>query len=211
MRVNQKVFIFLLAFFVIVAFGSLLFLDGSGSVFDRTKDSVGAETAVLSQTIIGEEDSSDLNESVAKIAEESKEVVEEPEIAEEPVVEEPVVEEPVVEEPAVEEEAVQEEPVEEEPSLRYFTFETNTQTANLRLREKPLLDSTVVSKLKKGSKGYVLKPGNQWCKVVTEYGLEGYCSTEYLILTEVTAEDFPEEHVEKVEPADEELGAAFGN
>ncbi len=199
MKDNQRIFIFLFAFFAVVALGSLVFLGTTGSVFDRTRESAGATTAVMSQTIVPDEASSE--ESVEEVVEEP--VVEEPK--EEPVVEEPVVEEPVVEEP------VEEPVVEEESPLKYYTFKTNTKSTILRLREQPSQDSAILKKLKMQTPGYVLKPGNVWCKVVTETGETGYCATQYLVLTEVTKEEFPQEYVDMVEAPDEELGEAFGN
>ena len=66
MRENQRIFVFLMTFFTVIALGSLLFLSQTGSAFNRTNKSLGAETAVLKQSIINN------NETV------TEEVAEEP-------------------------------------------------------------------------------------------------------------------------------------
>ena len=55
----------------------------------------------------------------------------------------------------------------------------------------------------------MIQPGNQWCKVVSAKGNTGYCSTDYLILTEMTREEFPEEYREEVVAPEDSLSAPF--
>ncbi len=211
MKNNQRIFIFLFTFFIVVALGSLVFLSSKGSVFDRTRDSVGAETAVMSETIVPDDAST--AESLEEVAEEPvEEVVEEP-VVEEPVVEEPVVEEPVIEEPVEEiaEEEPVEEVVEEDTNIKYYTCKINTKVTSLRMREQPNQNSKIIKNLTKNSNGYVIKPGNGWCKIVVESGETGYCATQYLAFTKVKKEDFPAEYADMVEAPDDELGEAFGN
>ena len=84
-------------------------------------------------------------------------------------------------------------------------METNNSTTILRLREAPSEDAEIIKKMYPGSHGVVLQPGNEWCHVMMNSGLEGYCATEYLTLTEVTKEAFPAEYVDRVEAPVEEL------
>lgn len=197
MRDNQRIFIFLMTFFTVVALGSLLFLSQTGSAFNRTNKSLGAETAVLTQTIINEPE---------------EEAVAQPEPEPEPEIEAPVVEDTMASmaEASVEEEPESEpEPEPEEPQIRYFSYKVDTMVTILRLREEPSEFSEVIAKLAKGGTGYVLVPGNQWCKVVSANGNVGYCSTDFLVLTEMTAEEFPEKYREQVEAPTESLSAPF--
>ncbi len=196
MRNNQRIFIFLFTFFVVVAVGSIIFLTGRGSAFNKTRESLGATTAALSKSIIG--DLSSLTTKKATPEPTAQEPAPEP-AAEEPAAEEPVAEEPVAEEPADEENS----------DLRYFTFRINTQITILRLRKEPSEDAEILNKLERNAVGYVLKPGNEWCKVATQSGNIGYCSTQYLALTEISKDRFPAEFVNMVEAPDEELSAAF--
>ncbi len=205
MRNNQRIFYFLFTFFIVVALGSLIFLGGRGSAFNKNSNSLGAATAVLSQNIIGGGKST---QAPQPEKEETQTVAEEP-VAEEPVVEEePAAEEPVVEEPATEE-PVAEEPATEEPEIRYFTFKVGTQTESLRVREEGSDDGRIITKLRKGTPGFVLKPGNEWSLIATPGDTTGYCYTGYLELTEVTKEDFPEQFRDLVEAPDEELSEKF--
>lgn len=197
MRENQRIFVFLMTFFTVIALGSLLFLSQTGSAFNRTNKSLGAETAVLKQSIINK------HETVTE------------EVAPEPAAEPPVVEDTMasIAEASVEPEpeVVQEpEPEPEpEPQIRYFSYKVDTTVTILRLRESPSEFSEVIAKLAKGSTGYVLQPGNQWCRVVSSKGNTGYCSTDYLILTEMTKEEFPEKYREAVDVPEDSLSAPF--
>ncbi len=194
MKRDSRIFLFLFAFFIIVAACALFLLKDVSSVFNRSKDSYGAETAVLTQNIVGEE----------------QETVAEPEPEPEPEAETVTEAEPEPEpEPAPEPEPEPE--PESQPEIRYFTYTINTSRLNLRLREEPSTNAKILDSLKKKSTGYIIKPGNEWCKVVTDKGKEGYVSTEYLEIMEVTKEAFPEDAASKVEASDEELSAAFNS
>ena len=209
MRDNQRIFLFLFAFFIAVALGSIIVLDDSGSAFNKSASSKGAETAVLSQSVVGDAgaDASSQASSaeiiVAAAEASSVEVIDVP--AEEVSIIEEVVEEAATEATSEPEEVV------EEPSIKYYTFTVNTKTTILRLREEPSENATITNKLAKSTKGYVLKPGNVWCKVITENGNTGYCATSYLVLEEVSESDFPEDVRSQVEAPDEELSDAFSN
>ena len=88
---------------------------------------------------------------------------------------------------------------------RYFTFVTSTTYTVLRVREAPSEDAAIIHKLSKKTPGYVLQPGNTWSKVVTAKGSIGYCATEYLDMTEVSPEDFPQEYRDMVLAPEEDL------
>ena len=195
MRRNQGIFVFLFIFFIVIAAGAIFILDDRGSVFNRNANSMGAQVAVLNETIAGTpEDAAEVNAAVASLEKKEEEAEEVPS--------EPAKEEPE-EEPAEEVEEVEEEPEEEAPELRYFTFTVSTEAHNLRLREEASGDSRIITKFRKGTTGYILKPGKDWCRVYTQTDDEGYFYTGYLILQEVTKEDFPEDLQDKVELPEE--------
>ncbi len=183
MKNNVKIFIALCAFYIVVAMLALLLLNGKGSPFTKDENSYGAEQAVLDQTVIGETENDYSAEAVADETP-AEEVVEVTETVPEP-------------EPEPEPETVQE--------IRYFTFVTNTTYTILRLREGPSENAKILAKLQLRTPGYVLKPGNDWCMVVMPGGTVGFCSTQYLKITEVTRETYPADYVDMVEAADEEL------
>ena len=200
---NSKIYIALFIFFALVAIGAILMLDGNGSVFSASRQSAGAQKAVVSEAVIGEEP-----------APAPEPVYEEPVLPEEP---EPDLEESLLDEieplpdpePMISENDI-EKPVEDvKPGIRYFSFVTNTQQTILRLREEPSEDAAILKKLTKNTPGFILKPGNDWCREVMPTGITGYCSTEYLVITEITADDFPADFVDQVEAPDEELGPNF--
>ena len=243
MRNNLKYFTFLFIFFVVVAVGSIMILNGSGSVFDRSANTIGADQSVLSDTIIGTEPKNDetMEEAVASkendidtsdveaaleglnAAQEASVEVSEPVMEEtEPVVEvtEPTVEEtePVAEESTETEEKEDSEVLESGDGdlsskapleVKFYTYKISTEGLPLRLRDEPHLEANVITKINNGSHGYILKPGNVWCKVYTANGKMGYLATEYLTVVEVKKEDFPAEIQDKVEAPDEALGSAF--
>ena len=188
MKRNSRIFIALFAFFIIVAIGALLMLNGSGSVFSRDAKTIGAETAAMSQTVVGDEP---VEEVV--LEDEVKEPEETPEVEE------------VKEEETKEPEAEAVEAAEPEREKRYITFKTTNSYTVLRLREGPSEDAKILHKMPYKTPGYILKPGNVWCKVALETGAIGYFATEYLGMTEVTLEDYPVQYRDMVEAPDEDL------
>jgi len=137
---------------------------------------------------------------------------------EEPAVSEDAVYEEVATEPATEEaseetevaepasEPLEEEPVEEE---HYYSFKTNNTDSILRMREGPGEEYRVIYELKPGSTGYVKELGDEWSKVIAS-GVEGYCSNEYLTMTEIT-EDAYNELVELAESSTGTEGGTAGS
>ena len=188
-------------FYVMVAVLALIMLGGKSSFFNKGKDTYGAEPAVLSQTVIGENPDN-------RVAEEPVQVVSEPEVIDEisedkeEIVEE-VETEPEIEdeEPEIEEEQIEEPVVYEK---RYLSF-TTTNDEPLRFRKGPSEDAEIITKLFTGTLGYVTQPGNEWCKVVMTTGREGYLATEFLGMKELTEEEYPERFRDLVEAPQEDL------
>ena len=200
MRRNQRIFIFLFTFFCVVAIGSILFLNGKSSVFYRNRDSFGAETATLTDTVIGSTElASNLEKSdVIDVSTESSSLEVKVEVKENSATEE------FSNEPEANAEASVEISIEEpESNIKYYKFKVVTEKYNLRLREEPSTAAPVPEMMKKGETGYVLKTGDDWTKVYTELGNIGYCSSEYLELTEVEKSDYPIEIQDLVEAPDE--------
>ncbi len=83
----------------------------------------------------------------------------------------------------------EEEKTEEEPEEVMYSFVSNNIETNLNMRDGPDLTDTVIHKLKPGSKGVVLKLGEDW-SYVTADGCTGYCSNEFLTMKEVTKEEY---------------------
>ena len=183
MRNNQRIFIVLFTFFTVVALGSILILSTKGSVFNRNRNSFGAQPAVLDNTTIIAGDSA--------TAESSEEAAAEP---------------PPVETPAAES-SVEEVPVEETPAaeIKYYTFSVSTKSTALNLRTAPSLNAGIIAKLPQKTTGYVLRPGSEWSYIRTEDGAIGYSSNDYLEITKVSEEDFPEDIRGSVEAPTEDL------
>ena len=215
MKRNSIIFIVLFVFFIVVAIGALYMLNPSESVFNKNAKTIGAQTAVMSKTVVGDEPTEEL-------------VV--PDTIEEIPVAETVAEE-VVEETSIEnidESALNNgqgdgtgagdasgagsgegagESAEAAPTEKYFTFKTSTSRTVLNFRKEPASDSKILWKLAPGTFGYVLLIGDEWSRVALENGAIGYCATEYLEMTEVTRADFPEEYAALVGVPDENLSA----
>ena len=201
MKKNMGIFMALAIFYILVAVLALIMLGGKNSFFNKSKDTYGAQPAVLSQTVIGENSDNRVTEQPDLVVEEPA-VTQEIEDVEEEVIEQ-TQEEPVVEDEVVE---VEEEPA-EEPVVyekRYLSF-TTTNDEPLRFRKGPSEDAEIITKLFTGTLGYVTQPGNEWCKVVMTTGREGYLATEFLGMKELTEDEYPEKFRNLVEAPQEEL------
>lgn len=200
MKRNSIIFIVLFVFFIVVAVGALLMLDPSHSVLSKDARSLGAQTAVMSKTVVGEEPTGDVlvPDTISETATE--------EVSVEEVVEEATTEATEVADTGDASGAGAEGTgAEAIPVERYFTFKTSTTRTVLNFRKEPSENAKVLWKLAPGTFGYILLPGNEWCKVALENGEIGYCATEYLDMTEVTRADFPEEFAAMVEISEEKL------
>jgi len=89
------------------------------------------------------------------------------------------------------------EPVATEEAKKYYSFKVHTEVQKLMIRENPSLLAKIIAKMPKGTNGYVLEYGEDWC-LVTDGTTKGYSYTEFLDLTELDPnnlpEDFPEEY-----------------
>lgn len=200
MKHTSRLFIALFAFFIVVALGALFMLSGTGSVFNKSHATPGSETAVMSQTIVGDEavigacwnDDFAEEEVVEASEEETSETIQNSE-----------------NDAAGGDLASDAQNLEQENEntreIRYFTFVTGTRYTILRLREEPSEDAEILAKLNKKTPGYIIQPGNEWSKVVMPTGTVGYCATKYLKITEVTRQEFPQEFVDMVEAPVEDL------
>ncbi len=110
---------------------------------------------------------------------------------EEPIEETEIPSEPA--EPQTEAATEPSEPAEEAP--KYYSFITVNHDTILNMRIAPDIDSKSIDRLDPGTKGYVLEIGDEWSYVGCD-GRTGYCSNEYLSLTEIQKEDIPEAYFE---------------
>jgi len=85
-----------------------------------------------------------------------------------------------------------EEPAEEIP--HYYSFITTNHDTILNVREKPDINARKIQKLRPGQKGYIIELGDEWSYVsVPEGNIYGFCSNEYLSMTEIPEGEYPEE------------------
>ncbi len=197
MKRTSKILLAVAIFYFVVSLGALIILRDTGTIFDRTRKSFGAQKAALSDNIVGEipETEHALPSPVEYPEEENRETVEAVPDTEEPVQEPEPTEEPVF----------------EGYPIRYLSFVTNTVDTNLNMRNEPSMSAKVTNRLAMKTTGYVIKPGNTWCYVVTSRGNYGYCSTEFLLFTEYTKDTFPAQYADEVEAPEEELNYQFEN
>ena len=94
-------------------------------------------------------------------------------------------------EPVTEETEAPTEPAEDEP--RYYSFITVNHDTILNMRIAPDINSKSIDRLDPGTTGYVLDIGDEWSYVGCD-GRTGYCSNEFLSLTEIQKEDIPAEY-----------------
>jgi len=61
----------------------------------------------------------------------------------------------------------------------------------LHVRVEPDINSKVIAKLKPGTAGIVTEYDDNWCRIATDKGnITGYCSMEFLSLTELSKEEY---------------------
>jgi hypothetical protein len=203
MKHTSRLFMALFAFFVVVAFGALYMLSDTGSVFNKDNRTPGSSPAVMSKTIVGDESATSLSIKDDFSDEETVEASELLSDADAAADEGTVPEAAESDAGASVEDTLAE--ADNTREKRYFTFTTGTRYTILRLRSAPSLDADILAKLNKRTPGYVILPGNEWCKVVMSTGTVGYCATEYLNMVEVSEEEFPAEFIQMVEPPQEDL------
>ncbi len=94
-------------------------------------------------------------------------------------------------EPEPEAEPAPEPEPEPEPEFKYYTFVTTNKDTILHVRVEPDINSKVIAKLKPGTAGIVTEYDDNWCRIATDKGnITGYCSMEFLSLTELSKEEY---------------------
>ncbi len=203
MKKNSNYMIFILVFYVVVAFFAFAFLSGDYSVFNK-KAAMTSEQP-MAETVVGDNSAVEISDE-AEEEEETEEIVEEPEV-EEIIEEEELAEEEedveAPEEDLEEEDAetsviIEEDGEDTDEEIVYYSYVTNHTKNVLRVRDTPSLEGEVLEKLRMNSKGYVLEYDSKWCKVITASNTVGYCATDFLNLTEIDETDFPEEYRDEV-------------
>lgn len=172
-KTTKIIFILVLGFYIGVAVCGIAFFSNQGvyvgyripPLYSLTAPIVEESVPTVDRQIVG---------NVTSLNSVSYDFTEEPEVPEEP--------EPV------------EEPVPEVPEEHFYSFTSINSTTILHMRIEPSLSARVIAKLKPGTKGYVMEPGDDWSRVWAE-GKVGYCSNEFLSLTEISREEIPEEAV----------------
>ncbi|MBQ9567327.1 MAG: SH3 domain-containing protein, partial [Lachnospiraceae bacterium] len=210
----KKLLVIVAVFYVATAVLAVCILNLSGSIFagrgdmdmlGYLKNMRGGDDKLVTDETESVEGSVKV-EGLEALGSDEKSAVSEDTVYEEAATEpatEEASEETVVTEPASE-------PLEEEPveAKHYYSFKTNNTDSILRMREGPGEEYRVIYELKPGSTGYVKELGDEWSKVIAS-GVEGYCSNEYLTMTEIT-EDAYNELVELAEGSGTEGGTAGG-
>ena len=81
-----------------------------------------------------------------------------------------------------------------EPEKNYYAFTVIDGVTNVRIRETDARDSQTVSHIDGGKSGYVLEKGDSRSKILTKKGTVGYIYNEYITISEIPKEEFPEEY-----------------
>ena len=83
-----------------------------------------------------------------------------------------------------------------EQTKEYYSFIVNTKVQRLMIRQDPNLLSPILAKMPKGTPGYVLEYGEDWC-LVTDGTNQGYSATRYLSLTNLDPDNLPSDYPEE--------------
>ena len=77
----------------------------------------------------------------------------------------------------------------------YYAFSVNKDVSAVRIRESEDRNSSIVGRVSAGDKGYILEKGDKRSKIVTEDGsVTGYIYNEYIQISEIPKNDYPEEY-----------------
>ena len=76
----------------------------------------------------------------------------------------------------------------------YYTFTVNDGVTGVRIRETAGRNSKTVSHIDGGRSGYVLEQGDTHSKILTKKGTVGYIYNDYITISEIPRDDFPEEY-----------------
>ena len=94
-------------------------------------------------------------------------------------------------EPATEESTTDEA---EDDGKTYYAFTVNDGVTGVRIRETADRNSKTVSHIDGGRSGYVLEQGDTRSKILTKKGTVGYIYNDYITISEIPRDDFPEEY-----------------
>lgn len=76
----------------------------------------------------------------------------------------------------------------------YYAFTVNDGVTGVRIRETADRNSKTVSHIDGGRSGYVLEQGDTHSKILTKKGTVGYIYNDYITISEIPGDDFPEEY-----------------
>lgn len=79
-------------------------------------------------------------------------------------------------------------------SKTYYAFTVNDGVTGVRIRETADRNSKTVSHIDGGRSGYVLEQGDTHSKILTKKGTVGYIYNDYITISEIPRDDFPEEY-----------------
>lgn len=76
----------------------------------------------------------------------------------------------------------------------YYAFTVNDGVTGVRIHETAERNSKTVSHIDGGRSGYVLEQGDTRSKILTKKGTVGYIYNDYITISEIPRDDFPEEY-----------------
>ncbi len=76
----------------------------------------------------------------------------------------------------------------------YYAFTVNDGVTGVRIRATADRNSKTVSHIDGGRSGYVLEQGDTHSKILTKKGTVGYIYNDYITISEIPGDDFPEEY-----------------
>ena len=76
----------------------------------------------------------------------------------------------------------------------YYAFTVNDGVTGVRIRETADRNSKTVSHIDGGRSGYVLEQGDTRSKILTKKGTVGYIYNDYITISEIPRDNFPEEY-----------------
>ena len=76
----------------------------------------------------------------------------------------------------------------------YYAFTVNDGVTGVRIHETADRNSKTVSHIDGGRSGYVLEQGDTRSKILTKKGTVGYIYNDYITISEIPRDDFPEEY-----------------
>ena len=109
----------------------------------------------------------------------------------EPAADDEAATEEAEDEPATEESTTDEA---EDDGKTYYAFTVNDGVTGVRIHETAERNSKTVSHIDGGRSGYVLEQGDTRSKILTKKGTVGYIYNNYITISEIPRDDFPEEY-----------------